>query len=777
VTDPQIIVADDWTRNWQASIAVKITAMVLWVVIGVTFAALIAIIWTHENNLRSEFIAETENVAHELQTHINDGIYMDVEHILTFIKAELPQHQFDAIRISLAGQSHLVGSIPGNAVSESHVLEHDGKALEIGGAPVELTTYHRQVRELALEQRRLMMIGVALAVLTFGLFLTWVIKNVLSKPFQVLIDATQMVSAGNLGTRINFTRQDEFGHLSQFFNQMLDRIGQQQTELQNANDELKREITVRMEAEQALLNHRDHLEKVVYERTADLAIARDQALKASQTKSDFIANISHEVRTPLTSIIGFAESILDGGLSAAEKTDAVKTVARNGRHLLTLINDILDLSKMEADRLDIDKLAFSPFQLLSDIESLVGMQAREKGLAFDISYSFPLPRQIFSDPTRLKQILLNLCSNAVKFTERGSVRVNVSCSTPRHKMIFTVVDSGIGLSQAAQERLFKAFSQADSSTTRKFGGTGLGLYISRQLAQKLGGDITVESIEGLGSKFIVAIDTGPLEEIGYVEALEAGMKVHDQSLHGAAIERLQGRVLLAEDSLDNQRLISMYLRRAGLEVAVAENGKLAVEYALANEFDLVLMDMQMPVMDGLEAVRLLRGAGYAQPIVALTANAMKEDQERYLAAGCDDFLSKPIDQQRFFAVLGGRMRVADSPAPNPGLAELMESDEFRQLVQRFVRGLPAQLNDLASAIAEREWEQARMVAHKLKGTGGGFGFPDITRLAADLETTLKRRDLTQVDDRQLALRDEIVRVCVAAGIHLEAWSVAGTSEN
>ncbi len=485
----------------------------------------------------------------------------------------------------------------------------------------------------------------------------------------------------------------------------------------------------------------ERLEPLVAERTLALRQARDEAVATSQAKSSFLANMSHEIRTPLTSIIGFGELLLDPQVSAADKTDAVKTVIRNGRHLLDVINDILDLSKIETRQLEVERIEVRLPELLSEIDALVAGRATDKSLCFTIGHRLPLPPALLTDPVRLKQILLNFCGNAVKFSPAGEVRLEVGHDAASARLRFDVIDHGIGMSEAQVERLFQPFVQADVSTTRQFGGTGLGLYICRQLADLLGGEIEVASRPGEGSRFSFVVPVGmacrPLEMLTDERDFETFHRA-DFEITEIEVPALAGRVLLAEDGVDNQRLLAAYLRQAGLDVDIAANGLAAVEKARSGNHALVLMDIQMPLLDGVEATRRLRAAGCHTPIVALTANVMQADVARYRACGCDEVIGKPIDRARFYAVLQRFVATAVPPALDDGDSEYAR--ELALLTAEFRAGLPKTLDAIGRAAQSADWQGLTALIHTLKGTAGSYGYGQITTMAAEVEQHLRAGD-------------------------------------
>jgi signal transduction histidine kinase/ActR/RegA family two-component response regulator len=439
----------------------------------------------------------------------------------------------------------------------------------------------------------------------------------------------------------------EFGVLARTFNAMLERL-ERDTDLHAQREQLR------------FMN-------------AELEREKDRALVAVRTRSEFLANMSHEIRTPMTAILGYIELLRTEQADREQIASMLEVIQRNGSHLMAVINDILDLSKLESGRLEIESVWCSPQEIIADVRQLMEERAAAKGLRFEMIYRGRLPVQIRSDPTRLRQILLNLLSNAIKFTTEGYVRLAVWLSDMESalsaRLVFEVTDTGIGIATDKHATIFSAFGQADSSMTRRFGGSGLGLSISSRLAALLGGNLDLMgSALGRGSIFALAVPLGA--ELAELELREVpgGLAERRTAARPAEPElQLSGRILLAEDSPDTQRLVRMFLRRSGVQIAVAENGALALDELRSardagEPYDLVLMDMQMPELDGYSATRALRAEGFAIPVIAFTAHAMIEERERCLAAGCDEFASKPIQRDALVRLVAGFLKVPTSPS-------------------------------------------------------------------------------------------------------------------
>ncbi|MCA9211750.1 MAG: response regulator [Planctomycetales bacterium] len=438
----------------------------------------------------------------------------------------------------------------------------------------------------------------------------------------------------------------------------------------NANGEVEKylslcfDITRRKTAEQSLQEVMDDLA----EQTSYANTMAAQAEQASQAKSEFLANMSHEIRTPMTAILGYAEILMndeDLAESNPERIIALQTIQRNGSHLLAIINDILDLSKIEAGKLEVERVDTSPVDTVHDVINLMKGRAESKNLELRAVWKGKIPSRIQCDPVRLRQCLINFVGKAIKFTELGSVSIEVdfdNSDPTKSLMTFDVVDTGIGMTEEQTSKLFKAFTQADTSTTREFGGTGLGLVITKRLAELMGGQVSLRSELGVGSTFSFSVATGPLDGVPIVDPIngperEASAFNESSSVESVVAESgISGcRILLADDGPDNQHLISYLLRKAGAEVTVVGNGKLAVEeFTIDNSvdgdltelapFDVVLMDMQMPEMDGYTAAGTLKDKGCKVPIIALTGHATDTGRLKSLDAGCDDYISKPVNR-------------------------------------------------------------------------------------------------------------------------------------
>ena len=595
-------------------------------------------------------------------------------------------------------------------------------------------------------------------------------------PIRPLVAGTERIAAGDLDTLVDVgRRKDEFHTLADSFNRMTGQlrrqrdqivayshdmerqVGERTAELASANEQLNRMIATLEDRQRELEKANLQLGQAI-EKANRMAVEAEQA---SAAKGDFLANMSHEIRTPMTAILGYTDLVSDPALGPSDRDNYLAVIRRNGEHLLELINDILDISKIEAGKFAMDVQPCSLPAVLADVASLMRARAEQRGVLLSVEYETAIPQAMHTDGARVRQTLVNLVGNAIKFTECGGVRVAASFLPAwrdgQPAVQIKVIDTGIGISEEKLAQLFQPFVQADASTSRKYGGTGLGLAISRHLAELLGGELAVESAVGKGSTFTLTLPTGNLEGVRMLQ--DPAEAAHGEAA-GSCVPAINDHilagmhVLLAEDGPDNQRLIRMILSKAGAEVELAADGREAVSKASAGSFDVVLMDMQMPGMDGYEATRTLRSQGYAVPILALTAHAMTSDREKCLAAGCTGHLTKPIDRRELIIAVahhGGREvpcqgRAAPLPVALAGDSEVLMSQyagdsDLAEVLDQFVAGLPRQIEAMSRAAHAGRREELQRLAHRLKGAGGSYGYPSLTEAARKLEEAARTGDV------------------------------------
>ena len=527
------------------------------------------------------------------------------------------------------------------------------------------------------------------------------------------------------------------------------------------------------------------------ENKIELAKAKDAAEQASQSKSAFLANMSHEIRTPMNAILGFTE-VLRRNIERDEtkRQRHLNTIHSSGTHLLNLINDILDLSKIEADRMEVESVPCAVHRVIAEVVTVMRVRADEDNITLDYEFENAIPESILSDPARVRQILTNLIGNAIKFTEEGGVRIitRLDQQDGDAKIIMQIIDTGIGMTSEAAAKIFDPFAQADASVTRRFGGTGLGLSISKRFAEALGGEIVVTSEPGVGSVFAVTIDAGDIDGIDLmVPNIEELESVSEDEEH-LAIHLPGLRVLLVDDGEENRDLMSVVLQEAGTTYATAENGLEAVEKATEQSWDVILMDMQMPVMDGYTATRTLRSQGYDKPIIALTAHAMQHAEQECRDAGCSGFLTKPVDFDRLIGMLaeiaGMEVSVAVEPqvhlegvsetdSANAIVPELeplpvsegedasgpihstlpMHKERFRKIVVQFVDRLDERFDAIEKLIEQGNATQLTDLGHSLKGASGNCGLLPLSEVAARLEESSREGDLESLPEILAELRE------------------------
>lgn len=474
---------------------------------------------------------------------------------------------------------------------------------------------------------------------------------------------------------------------------------------------------------------------------SDLEHAKDLADKANQAKTDFLSFMTHEIRTPLTAIIGFSETLLDYKQTMDQRLESIHTIINSGNHLLQLINDVLDISKIEAGLFVTEKKPINFCTFLKDFVPIANSLTEKAGLTFHINATTLMPEIIMTDELRLRQILLNLVGNAVKFTEEGSVKLALSFDHEKGMLCIKVSDTGIGMTEGQRSKLFKIYEQTELSVARDYGGTGLGLFLSKNLVQMLGGSIDVESEEHHGTTFTLSLNIGdgsqliPFDK----EKLKQSSFTHVEKLDVA----VSGRVLVADDVEENQKLIAYLLEKMKLEYDVAADGIEAVELALSKHYDLVLMDIQMPKLDGIGAVRQLREQGYQQPVIAMSANNMEEEVSEYLKAGCNKSIGKPIDRHVFKKLMVEYLHCDEDNLTKlePVYSRLLEQEPgMTEVIDVFLARLPELIREMVHFFNERDWASLKDSLHNVKGVCGNYGYEEMMVLASKGEFVVASKD-------------------------------------
>lgn len=609
----------DLARQWQVSIAIKITAPILWVIVigSIVFAV------TMQRNTQEEMEQSIRIQADHIARGIDDLLLARTEPTESALTSQLDGHLFTAMHLSYAGKSFNIGNRnPDDTSIDMELHSYAGNQTGYADDTSVLRLFHKPIKEMISKQRERALLGMGTLFLFFGLFLAWLIRFIVIRPILDLVAATKVISQGNLQMRLDVSREDEFGYLARFFNNMLEWLSDQQS----------------------------RLEKAVHEAQA-----------ANHAKSAFLANMSHELRTPLNAIIGYSEMLQEDAVIAGQAhcVPDLQKIKIAGKHLLSLINEVLDISKIEAGKMALYVEEFDVKSIVQDVGSTITplMSRNNNTLALHVDANIGA---MCADVTKVRQALFNLLGNANKFTENGNIRLSVKRISEQDKdwITFEVADTGIGMTPEQCARLFRPFTQADTSTTRKYGGTGLGLTISRHFCMMMGGDISVASEIGKGSVFTIKLPAIVSEQQPELN-IESFHGIRDADNSTSMVSRVQpallqagkerrkkaSKVLIVDDDPDVLDLLSRSLRNNGFEIETAINGADGLAKARSLRPDVITLDVMMPVMDGWGMLSKLKDdASLANiPVIVLT---MTDDKEIAFSLGATEYLTKPVGRDQ-----------------------------------------------------------------------------------------------------------------------------------